>query len=189
MIDLIKSEAIKNNIPIIEDDSLNFIINLIKEKNVKTILEIGTAVGYSAISFAVNGPIVHTLERNYDSYLKAVENINKMNLTNKIKPIYIDALEFETTLKYDLIFIDAAKAQYIKFFNKYAKNLNKHGLIISDNLNFHNLEINKVSRNTRQLINKLNKYIEFLKTNNDYTTTFYNIGDGISVSQKNEWIL
>ncbi|HHX78399.1 MAG TPA: SAM-dependent methyltransferase, partial [Acholeplasmataceae bacterium] len=102
----IKENALKNNIPIIQDEALAFIIDKIKINNIKTILEIGTAVGYSAISFAVNDILIDTIERENDLYEKAIDNIAIMNLEDKINIIYADALKYETDKKYDLIFID-----------------------------------------------------------------------------------
>lgn len=182
----IKLQAKNENVPIITDEGLSFILDKIKELNIKKVLEIGTAIAYSAISFAMNGCTVLTIERNPLMYEKAISNIKEYNLEDKIDALFADALEFELDKKskFDLIFIDAAKAQYEKFFNKYQENLNENGVIICDNLNFHNLDINKVSRSTRQLIGKIERFKEFLKNNPNYETTFYNLGDGMSVSKK-----
>lgn len=182
----IKLQAKNENVPIITDEGLSFILDKIKELKIKKVLEIGTAIGYSAISFAMNGCSVLTLERNNLMYEKALLNIKDYILEDKIEVIFTDALLFELDKesKFDLIFIDAAKAQYEKFFNKYQENLNENGVIICDNLNFHNLDINKVSRSTRQLIGKIERFKEFLKNNPNYETTFYNLGDGMSVSKK-----
>ena len=98
-----------------------------------------------------------------------------------------DALEVNLTKQYDLIFIDAAKSQYIKFFEKFENNLKKGGVIVSDNLNFHGLTHTKEpieSRNVRGLVRKLNLYIDFLKENTKFNTQFYEIGDGVSISMK-----
>lgn len=185
MIELIKKQALNDNIPIVMDESLKFITDYIKLNNVKSILEIGTAIGYSAISFAMIGPNVDTIERNTELYNQAVINVNKTNLNSKVKLIYADALKYDKLNNiYDLIFIDGAKAQYTNFFNKYEKHLNKNGVIICDNLNFHNLDIKKVSRSTRQLITKINKFKVFLKENDQFETKFYEIGDGMSVSKR-----
>ena len=99
-----------------------------------------------------------------------------------------DASLVDVSDKYDLIFIDAAKAQYINFFEKFSKNLNKNGVIISDNIGFHGMvesDERIESRNLRQLVNKIRNYIDYLKENKKFTTEFYKIGDGISVSIKN----
>lgn len=187
MINVIKKEALNSKVPIIQDEALDFIIDYIKLNNVKSILEIGTAVGYSAISFAMQGPNVCSIERDKDMYEKALLNVKQSNMASKINLIKDDALTYDGIKdKYDLIFIDAAKSQYINFFNKYSKYLKDDGVIICDNINFHNLDVNKVSRSTRQLIRKINDFKDFLKNNPDFKTEFYNVGDGMSVSKKNE---
>ena len=180
--------AKENNIPIMMDDGLKFIEDYIKKNNVKRILEIGSAIGYSAIRMCLNENIcITTIERDEVRYKEAVKNIKKAKLENQITLIYDDALNIDLYEKYDLIFIDAAKGQYIKFFEKFEKNLSEKGAIISDNLKFHGYtEQNEriKSKNLRQLVNKIRKYIEFLKENNTYQTTFYDIGDGIGVTKK-----
>ena len=180
--------AKENNIPIMMDDGLKFIEDYIKKNNVKRILEIGSAIGYSAIRMCLNGNIcITTIERDEVRYKEAVKNIKKAKLENQITQIYDDALNIDLDEKYDLIFIDAAKGQYIKFFEKFEKNLSEKGAIISDNLKFHGYTEQKErikSKNLRQLVNKIRKYIEFLKENNTYQTTFYDIGDGIGVTKK-----
>jgi hypothetical protein len=96
-------------------------------------------------------------------------------------------LDFNTSEKYDLIFIDAAKSQYIKFFNKFTFNLNKKGYVVTDNINFHGLtnsDKSKMSRNLRQLITKLERYINFLKDNKNFKTRFFEVGDGIAISRR-----
>ena len=181
--------AKKNNIPIMQKDGIEFLTNYIKENNIKNILEIGTAIGYSSIKMAlVSDDIkVTTIERDVDRYDLAIKNINDFNLSDRINVILDDALNVNLDSEYDLIFIDAAKSQYIKFFNKFDKNLKKGGVIVSDNLSFHGLvedETKTNNRNTRQLVRKIKKYIEFLKSNPNYDTTMYNLGDGVSISIK-----
>ena len=182
-----------NNVPIIEDDSIKFINKYIELNNVKTILEIGTAIGYSAMLMTSASPDVEitTIERDDKKYLEAVKNVNRAKLDKRIEIVYNDALDVNLAgHKYDLIFIDAAKGQYIKFFEKFENYLNPGGVIISDNLKFHGLVKEKdriESRNVKQLVGKIEKYIEFLKGNDKYITKFYDIGDGLSVSfRKNE---
>lgn len=178
-----------NNVPIMMKDGIEFLTNYIKENNVKTILEIGSAIGYSAIKMAlVDKDIkVTTIERDTNRYKEAVKNIKEFNLENQIEIINADALEYEDKKKYDLIFIDAAKAQYIKFFEKYKVNLKQDGTIISDNLDFHGLVKNPEltsNRNTKQLVRKINTYIEFLKENKEFKTEFISLGDGIGISKR-----
>lgn len=184
----IEKYAKDNNVPIMLPDGIEFLLNYIKENNVKTILEIGTAIGYSAIMMAlISSDIkVTTIERDIDRYNEAIKNISDFSLENQINVIYADAFDVDLTEKFDLIFIDAAKSQYIKFFEKFKHNLNETGTIISDNLEFHGLVENKenvsLSRNVRGLVRKINEYVTFLKDNREFKTDFYSIGDGIGVS-------
>lgn len=192
----IEEDARSRKIPVILDGGMEFILEYIKKNNIKSILEIGSAIGYSAIRFAsVNSDInVTTIERNKELYKEAVKNIKEFELEERINIILGDALETEITGKYDLIFIDAAKSQYIRFFEKYKVNLADNGSIITDNLSFHGLVDNPTltkNRNTKQLVGKISKYIEFLKNNTEFKTEFYSCGDGISVSKRivnNEWL-
>ena len=185
----IEENARLRNIPVMLDGGMEFILEYIKNNDVKSVLEIGSAVGYSAIRFAsISEDIkVTTIERNADLYKEAVNNIKEFGLEDRINIICGDALETEIDGKYDLIFIDAAKSQYIKFFEKYKFNLAHNGSIITDNLSFHGLVENPSltkNRNTRQLVGKISKYIEFLKNNDEFKTEFYQVGDGVSVSKK-----
>lgn len=181
--------AKKNNVPIMLKDGIEFLTQYIKENNIKTILEIGSAIGYSAIRMAlVDKDIkITTIERDTNRYNEAVKNIKEFNLEDQIEIINADALEYNTDKQFDLIFIDAAKAQYIKFFEKYKNNLKQNGTIISDNLDFHGLVKNPeltTNRNTIQLVKKINKYIEFLKENKEFKTEFISLGDGIGISKR-----
>ncbi len=187
----IEKYAEEYNIPIMQKSGINFLTKYISENNIKNILEIGSAIGYSAIKMAlVNDKVkVTTIERDDERYLMALKNIKEFGLEKRITLILGDALDIELDEKFDLIFIDASKGQYIKFFEKYSKNLRKNGVIISDNLDFHGFveqEERIESKNLRQLVNKIRNYIDFLKNNVEFTTKFYKIGDGISVSTKNE---
>ena len=179
-----------NNVPIIELDSIKFIMKYIKMNNVKSVLEIGTAIGYSAILMAnaTSEVEITTIERDEKRYREAVKNVNACGLDKRIDIVYNDALEVNLAgHSYDLIFIDAAKGGYIKYFEKFCNYLNPGGVIITDNLKFHGLVNNKgtiKSKNLRGIVDKLEKYIEFLNQNKDYITKFYDIGDGLSVSFK-----
>lgn len=187
----IEKYAEEHNVPIMQKSGINFLTKYISENNVKNILEIGSAIGYSAIKMALVSDKVKvtTIEKDNERYLMALKNIKEFDLEKRITLISGDALNVELEDKFDLIFIDAAKGQYIKFFEKYSKNLKKNGVIISDNLDFHGLveqEERIASKNLRQLVNKIRNYIDFLKNNTEFTTKFYKIGDGISISTKNE---
>ncbi len=192
IVEEIRTYAKENNVPIMMDDGIEFLTNYIVKNKINTVLEIGTAIGYSAIMMALANPnlAVTTIERDEKRYLEALKNIKKLNLENRITLVFNDALCVNIEGKYDLIFIDAAKAQSIKFFEKFEKNLNPGGVIITDNLEFHGLVKKKEeeieSRNLRALVRKVKEYITFLKANDRYETEFLSIGDGISVSKKIE---
>ncbi len=179
-----------NNVPIIEKDSIIFIDKYIKLNNVKSVLEIGTAIGYSAILMACASKDVEitTVERDEKRYKEALKNIKACDLDKRIEVVFADALDVNLAgYKYDLIFIDAAKGQNIKFFEKFKNYLNDGGIIITDNVNFHGLVENpeKIeSKNVRQLVDKIIEYREWLNDNDEFLTKIYDIGDGLAVSFK-----
>ena len=190
-IDLIKEMkeyAEDNNVPIITDEGIDYIRNYIKENNIKRILEVGAAIGYSSILMALTDDeiTITTIERDEKRYLEAVKNIKKFHLEERITLLYKDAFDVELDEEFDLVFIDAAKAQNTRFFEKFSKNLAKQGTIITDNMNFHGLvddESKIESRNLRALIRKVKAYHDYLENNEDYKTIFLNIGDGLAVSK------
>lgn len=178
-----------NNIPIMQKDGIEFLTDYIKKNNIKKVLEIGSAIGYSAIKMALvdDDILITTIERDKDRFDLAIKNIKEFGLENRINIMNADALDIELTDIYDLIFIDAAKSQYIKFFEKFDKNLVKNGVIVTDNLSFHGLvedDSKTNNRNTKQLVKKIRNYIEYLKSNDNYITNFYKLGDGVAVSIK-----
>ncbi len=177
-----------NNVPIIEKESIAYIMKLIKKQNIKNILEIGSAIGYSTILMASVDPAitVTTIERDEARYMECLKNVKKANMEEKISVVYQDALDINLVdVSYDLIFIDAAKGQYTNFFEKFKYFLKPGGIIITDNLKFHGYVGNKESidsKNLRQLVGKLENYIDFLKNNEEFDTEFIDIGDGLSIS-------
>lgn len=181
--------AKEQNVPIMEKEGIEFLIKYIKDNNIKSILEIGAAIGYSAIKMAsISDDIkVTTIERDSFRYNEAVKNIEYNNLNDRINIILGDALEVNIEGSYDLIFIDAAKAQSIKFFEKYSPLLKDNGTIITDNINFHGLTFSDnpaPTRNLRQLTRKIKTYLEFLENNKEYDSKYINIGDGVIISKK-----
>jgi len=185
--------AKEKNVPIIEKDSIAFIMKYIKANNIKNILEIGSAIGYSAILMASSNQEtkVTTIERDEIRYMECLKNVKKAGMEKKINVVFQDALDLNLSdVSYDLIFIDAAKGQYTKFFEKFKYFLAPGGVIITDNLKFHGY-VGKSetieSKNLKSLVEKVEKYVEFLKENEEFETKFYDLGDGISVSfKKNE---
>ena len=187
--DFIKNFAMKNEVPIMQDEGSDFICDYITSHGVKSVLEIGTAIGYSAVRFAKLSPQIKvtTIELDEERYKAAVKNVEEQGLSERITLIHGDALKEEISGLYDLIFIDAAKAQYQKFFEKYKANLSENGVIITDNLSFHGMvEDLSLTHNysTKKLVKKIRKYIEFLKSNEEFETEFIKKGDGISVSRR-----
>lgn len=182
--------ANEHNVPIIEKKSIAFIMKYIKSHNIKSVLEIGSAIGYSAILMASASEDVYvtTIERDETRYMECLKNVKKCKLDKIINVVFQDALEVNMgDVKYDMIFIDAAKGQYTKFFEKFKYFLNDGGVIITDNLKFHGHVGNSAnieSKNLKSLVQKIESYIDFLKDNEEFETEFYDIGDGLSVSVK-----
>ncbi len=185
-----KQYAEVNNVPIMMDEGIDFLTTFILKNHVKNVLEIGTAIGYSAIMMALVDPNlkITTIERDEIRYLEALKNVKAFDLENRITLIYNDAFNVKLDEKFDLIFIDAAKAQNIKFFEMFERNLEYRGVIITDNLKFHGLVEKKEeeikSKNLRSLVRKIKDYIDYLKSNEKYNTEFFEVGDGISVSKR-----
>ncbi|MGP1587409.1 MAG: YbaK/EbsC family protein [Treponemataceae bacterium] len=185
----IKKYAKSNSIPIMKDEGLDFICDYIRDHKIKRVLEIGTAIGYSAIRFAKldEDIFVSTIEYDIDRYQQAVKNIADNSLMDRITIYLGNALSVNISDKFELIFIDAAKAQYIKYFEKFKHNLAENGVIITDNLSFHGMVENpKLTYNysTRKLVNKIRRFIDFLKINEEFSTEFLEIGDKIAVSKR-----
>ena len=181
--------AEEKSVPIMQKRSMTFLCKFIEKNKIKKILEIGSAIGYSAINMALVDEEIEvvSIERDQDKYIEAIKNIKKCNLDKRISLILGDALDLQLEGKYDMIFIDAAKGQYLNFFNKYKDNLVDDGFIVSDNIEFHGHVENydKIqNRNLRQLVGKLIKYIDFLKNNDEYETKFYKVGDGLAITYK-----
>lgn len=188
--------AKENKVPIMQKDGILYLCNYIKENNIKNILEIGSAIGYSAIMMAkISKDIkVTTIEKDEDRYKLAVANIANYSLDKQIDIIYGDASLVELNEKFDLIFIDAAKGKNTFFFNKFKNNLNKNGTIITDNLSFHGLVEDSSlikTKNQKGIVNKIKDYINFLDSNEEFITTYTKVGDTIAISKRREekWVI
>lgn len=185
----IEEYAKENYIPIMLKDGIEYLCDYIRKNNIKNILEIGSAIGYSAIKMALVSDDINvtTIEKDEERYNIAVSNIHKFNLDNRIDIILKDAKEVELTSKFDLIFIDASKGNNIYFFNKFASNLVDNGVIITDNLSFHGRveDANLItSKNQLGIVNKIKDFINFLDNNKDFTTTYISVGDKIAISKR-----
>lgn len=186
----IKNYAAVNEVPIIKDEGLKMLLEVVKENNCRSILELGTAIGYSAINIAkISQDIkIDTIEKKEELYIQAVNNVKSEKLENQINLYNTRIEEFDTDIKYDLIFVDAAKAQYYKYINKFYDNLIDGGIIICDNLEFHGL-VNDPSltknRNTKMLVRKIGKFKEEIKNDLRFNNKYYpHIGDGILILKK-----
>lgn len=189
----IEKKAISRSIPIMQREGLEFMINTFKENNCHSCLEIGSAIGYSAMMLVTNLEDfkVETIELNDERYQEAVENIEKNNLFKQIIIHHDDALSFDleklVIKKYDALFIDAAKAQYQKFFEKYMPLIKENGVCIVDNLDFHGMifDIDNIkNRNTKQLVKKIKRFKDWIFSHDQYEVTYHSVGDGICVIRK-----
>jgi predicted O-methyltransferase YrrM len=185
MISDIKESALQEKIPIIQDGGLLFLLGLIVENEYKEILELGTAVAYSAINMALLDDEIHidTIEKDDRMYEQAARNIGEQGLSDQIKVYHMPIEEFRTDKMYDLIFVDAAKAQYGKYLEQFIGNLKDDGKMVFDNMIFHGLiyETERIgSRNLRNLVKKIRLFRENMQNDERFDIMLFdNIGDGI----------
>ena len=193
VLEKLREKAIADNIPIMQTEGLTFMCDKLNECQASSVLEIGSAIGYSAIYMAshVEGLKIDTIERDEVRHLQAKQNVSDFNLNDRITLHFADALEFDESLlkhaPYDLLFIDAAKAQYQKFFEKYVGYVKDDGMILVDNLDFHGMifDIERINnRNTKQLVKKIKRFKEWILNNENYESEYYPVGDGIVLIRK-----
>ena len=183
----IEEYALLENVPILRKEGVKFLLDFIEEKNIKTALEIGTAIGYSALKMSSKGVNVTTIERDENRYKIAKENIENSIYKDKITLVFGDALETKIDGKYDLIFIDAAKGKNKEFLDIYKNNLNNNGYILIDNMDFHGLvgksnEIKK--RRIRSLVRKIEDFISYMDNQTEFKVTKINVGDGLYLLER-----
>lgn len=187
MIENIKEKALKEGVPIIKDEGLTFLLNFVKEHKCIDILELGTAVGYSSMNMARLSSDIHidTIERVQDMYCQATKNIKKAGLDGQINVHFMPIEEFKTSKMYDLVFVDAAKAQYGKYLEQFLPNLKEDGYMLFDNMVFHGLiyKVDEIeSKNLRHLVSKIIKFRQFVKNDKRFDIIEYDeIGDGILI--------
>ena len=184
----IKQKALDDHIPIIMDDTLLEIEKRMKEIQPNRILEIGTAVGYSAICFSdflsENGKI-DTIERDIERANEAKENIKQMELEDKINIIVGDAVEILPTLneKYDMVFIDAAKGKYPFFLKESLRLLSDKGIIFADNILYKGYVMSDYNKHKQRTeVRNLREYIQEVTQNPNLETEILEVGDGLAVS-------
>ncbi|GGJ48994.1 O-methyltransferase [Virgibacillus salexigens] len=189
--DLEKKAKIEK-IPIMEPISMHFVLQMLRLKQPINILEIGTAIGYSALRMleAVPNASIITIEKDEQRYQEAIKNIQKQGKEEQIHVIHGDALEQLNNLQkdqlFDVIFIDAAKGQYRRFFEQSAPYLNKAGMILTDNVLFRGYVAQQELAPARfkNMVKKIDNYNEWLMHHPDFTTTIVPIGDGVAISSK-----
>ena len=189
----IKNESLDENVPIITDEVLNYMIFTARNIKARNILEIGTATGYSGLFLAQianeNSGFLTTMEIDEIRYGKAVENFKKLGLFEKNKMIFGDALKeipkLDKNMKYDFIFIDASKGQYLKFFEMSYELLNENGIIFIDNLMFRGLvatDKEEIPKRYKTIVKRLKEFIE--KLNEEYNFVMLPFGDGVGIVKK-----
>lgn len=191
----LEKQAKIDHVPIMDPIGINYVMQLIRIKKPKRILEIGAAIGYSALRMSEACPkaSIVTIERDEVRYQQAIENIIKQNKKEQITVIFGDALEELQELaaakeSFDFIFIDAAKGQYKRFFELANPLLVKDGIIVSDNVLFRGYVANPemAPGKYKKMVEKLRTYNDFLVQHPDFTTTIIPIGDGVSISLKDK---
>lgn len=186
---IIKEKALEEHIPIIMDDTLEVIDTYLKEMKPKRILEIGTAVGYSAICFSrylAEDGMIDTIERDEERIAEAKANIKEMELDSKINIYEGDAVEILPTLKnkYDAVFIDAAKGKYTFFLEQSLRMLNKKGIIFADNILYKGYVLSDYNKHKqRTAVRNLREYIKQTTENTDLKTQILEVGDGLAITQ------
>ena len=189
-LDEIKKNALENHIPIIMVDTLNVIENIMKEIKPTAILEIGTAVGYSAICFSrflEDGGRIDTIERDEERVKEARENIKIVEKNKKINILEGDAVEILPTLngKYDMIFIDAAKGKYPFFLKEALRLLDDNGIIFADNILYKGYVMSDYNKHKqRTAVTHLREYIKLTTENPELETKILEVGDGLAITRK-----
>ena len=186
----IKEKALEDKVPIIMDDTLNVIDNILKENNVKSILEIGTAVGYSAICFTeylqADG-FIDTIERDEMRVIEARENIKKAEVEDKINIYFGDAVEILPTInkKYNVIFIDAAKGKYPFFLKEALRMLDDKGIIFADNVLYKGYVMSDYNKHKqRTAVRNLREFIAEIQENDELDVEILDVGDGLAIAKK-----
>lgn len=189
-IEQIKEKALDEHIPIIMDDTLEVVGKILEDKKPERILEIGTAVGYSAIMFSkylTENGYIDTIERDEERIKEAKENVKDLNLEEKIHIFEGDAIEILPTLKdpYDVVFIDAAKGKYPIFLSEALRMLGNNGIIVADNVLYKGYVMSDYNKHKqRTAVRGLREFLKELNENENLTTQILEVGDGLAISKK-----
>ncbi|QXM05984.1 O-methyltransferase [Crassaminicella indica] len=183
--------ALKNHVPIVQPEVAKLLEVITQINQTKSVLEVGTAIGYSAIIFTKameNGKVI-SIEKRSDMVEIARKNIEIMGLKDQIQVIEGCAEEILPTLqgKFDLIFLDAAKGQYMKFLSSSINLLKKGGILVSDNVLYKGMVASNeyVVRRKITIVKRMRKYLDYIMHHPELTTSLIPIGDGVAISYKN----
>jgi len=183
--------AEENNVPIIHPEVAKFLEVIIKMSKVRSILEVGTAIGYSSLIFSNamdNSGKIITIEKRKDMHELACKNIKEAGLESNITPMLGDAAELlpEIDGKFDMIFLDAAKGHYQKFLLSCIERLNENGIIISDNVLYKGMVASNeyLVRRKITIVKRMRKYLEYISNHPQLTTSIIPIGDGVALTYK-----
>jgi predicted O-methyltransferase YrrM len=186
---IVKEKALENHIPIIMDDTLEKIEEILKEEKPKRILEIGTAVGYSATMFAKytdEDCIIDTIEIDEERAKEAKENIEKIGVANRINIIVGNAVDILPTIsqEYDIVFIDAAKGKYPVFLENAIRLIKNDGLILADNILYKGYVMSDYNKHKqRTAVRHLREYIQEITENEKLESEILEIGDGLAITR------
>lgn len=184
----VKKEALENHIPIIMDDTLDVIKEILKKENPKKILEIGTAVGYSATCFAIysENATIDTIELDEERAKEAIKNVEKIGVSDKINIMIGNAVEILPTLngEYDIVFIDAAKSKYSIFLEEGIRLVKTNGIILADNVLYKGYVMSDYNKHKqRTAVRHLREYIKEVTENLNLETQILEVGDGLAVTK------
>lgn len=181
----IEQYAKDNFVPIARKDFVKFLIDKIKENNYHEVLEIGSAIGYTTIQLAsLDNVYVTTIEHDENRYKMCLDNISDFNLNDKVQAIFDDALKIFLSQKYDVIFIDAAKAKNIQFFDKFKVNLKDNGIIIIDNMRLEDMKKHVNPKKAAFYDQKIQELKDYLNSLKEYVVDYLDVGDGIAYIKK-----
>lgn len=186
----LRRDALARSIPIVTDEGLAFLDHVVKLSDAETLLEIGTAIGYSAIALALNNPSLNIVSIERDAKLadEARLNIERANLSERITVLVGDAHTIESPQlrrSFDMLFIDAAKSQLLAMFERYEPTINPRGVFVVDNVLFRDMmDSPPENKNLRALVKKIDRFNQAIVHRDDYTVYIYPIGDGMALGHK-----
>jgi len=176
----IKQYAIKNYVPIAREPLVHYLIQIIQQRNYHSMFEIGTGIAYTCIKLCTHTSIeITTIEHSKDRYQLSLQNITDFHLNHRINLIMGDAQTYETSEKFDVIFIDAAKLKNKLFFEKFSPLLKENGIIIIDNMKLEDFAKHVKKEKYEKYLHSNQELITYLQSLTHYNVQYLDIGDGI----------